>query len=674
MKTRSKCPRKFGEKPCEREVMREGMCETHVRRYHAGKRGPELDAPLRSAIPTAVVSGAADHNELSGPLYKLLLKSKKQWTVEELADALQSPPGKVRAALADLEREGKNVVLAEHGIELSRDLRPDRGTTRIDVSKFKGRKIRFGVTADNHLCSRYARNDVLEALFDIWAREGIDTVYQLGNMVDGEARFNKFDLLTPPGFESQIGHLIEHWPKRKGMTTHFVTGDDHEGWYVRDFGINFGRVMELHAQEAGREDMKFLSHMEHDVELKAPNGSSFMRLMHAGGGSAYAISYTSQKYVESLQGGEKPAVVLVGHFHKFSYEYPREVHVVQVGCFRGECMIETPSGRRRIARIAVGDTVLTAVGARRVTRVYRREYPSGEFQRIKFGRFGKYATITPTPEHPIMTLDGWKEAGRVAAGDWIQVLAATCKHCAAAIPYWRSTCLDCHRFRGKPLRAPQNNVGGAHFAEDILPAVASLREQGYRVIAIGSVVPDAIAIKNGKVYAVEVEDRVYANNPEKYRASGMDREYDGVLWLTRLKEVKRPRREYIVRDGAVFAPVLSSENIKIGNHGCRQQVVYNLETEAPHSYYAGRVLVHNCTEDQTPFMRKKRIQAMVGGVTVEFELDDWGIIHDFKVTWHPFYDRDFYERNWQYHWPGGRGLPALPQSDPSRAARVPRSA
>jgi DNA polymerase II small subunit/DNA polymerase delta subunit B len=36
--------------------------------------------------------------------------------------------------------------------------------------------------------------------------------------------------------------------------------------------------------------------------------------------------------VESYQGGEKPQVLIIGHYHKFEYGFPREVHSVQAGC------------------------------------------------------------------------------------------------------------------------------------------------------------------------------------------------------------------------------------------------------------------------------------------------------------------------------------------------------
>lgn len=40
-------------------------------------------------------------------------------------------------------------------------------------------------------------------------------------------------------------------------------------------------------------------------------------------------SYAPQKIVESYQGGQKPTILLVGHYHKAEYGFPREVHVVQ---------------------------------------------------------------------------------------------------------------------------------------------------------------------------------------------------------------------------------------------------------------------------------------------------------------------------------------------------------
>ena len=136
---------------------------------------------------------------------------------------------------------------------------------------------------------------------------------------------------------------------------------DHEGWYTQREGVNVGRFIEDRARQSGRNDLKFLGHMEHDVIIERPNGSCKIRVLHPGGGSSYAISYTAQKIVESYTPGEKPDVLIVGHYHKASYNHVRGVHVVQTGCTEDQ----TPFMRKKrldahvggwIIEMKVGDT------------------------------------------------------------------------------------------------------------------------------------------------------------------------------------------------------------------------------------------------------------------------------------------------------------------------------
>jgi hypothetical protein len=135
------------------------------------------------------------------------------------------------------------------------------------------------------------------------------------------------------------------------MTTKVLSGDDHEGWYVQREGVNIGQLLELAAKKAGREDITDIGYMERDIEL-APG--QVMRVIHAGGGSAYATSYKAQKYMESLQGGEKPRIVVMGHYHKFEFGYPREVYCVQPGC----CQDQTPFLRKNQIQAHVGGCIL----------------------------------------------------------------------------------------------------------------------------------------------------------------------------------------------------------------------------------------------------------------------------------------------------------------------------
>lgn len=63
--------------------------------------------------------------------------------------------------------------------------------------------------------------------------------------------------------------------------------------------------------------------------------------------------------------------------------------------------------------------------------------------------------------------------------------------------------------------------------ERILEEIPALEKEGYRCIPIGKIIPDIIAIRDGKIIAIEVE---YTKNPryEKYKYQKI---YDDVIWI-----------------------------------------------------------------------------------------------------------------------------------------------
>jgi hypothetical protein len=196
----------------------------------------------------------------------------------------------------------------------------------------------FLIVSDNHLCNRNSRLDVLNAAYDFAERNGIRIALNGGNYIDGEARFNKTELIVAPGMDNQIDYMIDKYPQRPGIKTLFIDGDDHEGWYAQREGIIPGQYLQMKAEKQGRTDLEYLGYSEADIALKCGSGESVARLLHAGGGSAYATSYTAQKIVESYQGGEKPAALFIGHYHKAEYGYPREVHCLQMGTTEDQSM------------------------------------------------------------------------------------------------------------------------------------------------------------------------------------------------------------------------------------------------------------------------------------------------------------------------------------------------
>lgn len=258
-------------------------------------------------------------------------------TTEQLATHFFCKPKAITEALGNLHESGYLVCLfgdtwrleAKPNFESMRELelRSDNDGCHV-----------LGFTSDQHLGSKYERLDVLNDLYDLFEREGVKTVLNGGNWIDGEAPFNRRDIHVH-GMEAQVQYLIDQYPQRQGITTYSVAGDDHEGWLAQREGIDIGRYAERCFKESGRSDWLDLGYMEANIKLvnKRTGKACYLLLMHPGGGSAYAVSYKPQKIIESIPGGSKPAIVLIGHYHKLSYNIFRNVHAVQTGCTKDQC-------------------------------------------------------------------------------------------------------------------------------------------------------------------------------------------------------------------------------------------------------------------------------------------------------------------------------------------------
>ena len=177
-----------------------------------------------------------------------------------------------------------------------------------------------------------------------------------GNWIEGEARFNRTDI-NIHGMDAQVEYLVRNYPQRKGLVTYAVTGDDHEGWYAQREGIDIGRHVANQMRNAGREDWVNLGYMESHIKLVNANTGkhAIMAVVHPGGGSSYADSYVVQKIIESLEGGEKPAVALYGHYHKCLAGEYRNVWWVLVPSTKDQDVFM----RKKRIRSVVGGGIIT---------------------------------------------------------------------------------------------------------------------------------------------------------------------------------------------------------------------------------------------------------------------------------------------------------------------------
>lgn len=327
-----------------------------------------------SAQKNAEVAAKVAAKTVDGLAFKIRDKLKKSSpSLTELADQFDVAPRRVREAVEWLQRNQYNVTVAEQGEEPRLFLAKGGGPqldVRINAEKFyDGYRFKFGAVSDTHLGSKYYRADILNALYDNFAKHGISTVFHGGNYIEGE-RHDRTGLVAH-GLQGQIDYFIKHYPQRNGIKTYFVAGDDHEGWYQQDVGIDIGRFTQNEAEKQGRNDLINLGYMEADIAVRTPKGRCVIRLLHAGGGSSYAISYSPQKLVESYEGGEKPAVLLIGHYHKAEYIFYRNVHCIQLGTTKSQ---DTFMRKKRLAAHLGGWRVEMVMGADGAVREFTQTW------------------------------------------------------------------------------------------------------------------------------------------------------------------------------------------------------------------------------------------------------------------------------------------------------------
>lgn len=289
---------------------------------------------------------------------RVLLNRGGDMTIRLIAERLAVSDGVVYDAVNALESAGLNIF--RHGprgdvISIEKSPIPVEHSDDLHVYPSDDAGCyRFGVVSDNHLGSKYSRLDVLHELYDLFEAEGITRVYNAGNWIDGEARFNRMDLLVH-GMHAQVEYFLKNYPKRGGITTYYVAGDDHEGWYAQRELVDIGRFVELEAVAAGRTDLRYLGYMEAWITLRHVTGAeNRMLVVHPGGGSSYATSYAPQKYIEALQGGEKPAIAIFGHWHKMEVLNYRGVWCLQAGTTEDQ----TPFMRKRRLEAHLGGMIV----------------------------------------------------------------------------------------------------------------------------------------------------------------------------------------------------------------------------------------------------------------------------------------------------------------------------
>lgn len=208
--------------------------------------------------------------------------------------------------------------------------------------------IRFGLIGDTQFGSKYTQITHLHKFYDICENLGITDIYHTGDITDGikMRQGHEYELYAISADE-QREDVVKNYPKRDGITTHFITGN-HDASLYKHVGYDIGAAI-----AKDRQDMDYLGRDCAIVNL-TPNCT--LELRHPWDGTAYAISYKVQKMIEAMEADSKPNILAVGHYHKQEYIFYRNIHALQTGCFQSQ----TPFTRGKGISVVMGGYIVTA--------------------------------------------------------------------------------------------------------------------------------------------------------------------------------------------------------------------------------------------------------------------------------------------------------------------------
>jgi predicted phosphodiesterase len=181
------------------------------------------------------------------------------------------------------------------------------------------------VISDTHIGTKEQQLTLLNEVYREAARRNITTILHCGDLLDGDyikIRPEQQYQLFLKGFDEQVEYVIDMYPKVNGIKTLFIQGS-HDETHLKNGGATPGKWI-----TTSRSDMEYMGQDDYTLTMNKVK----IKMEHPGGGVAKSLSYKTQGAIEQMTPGNKPNVLLQGHYHKCYYMFYRNVHAFLVPC------------------------------------------------------------------------------------------------------------------------------------------------------------------------------------------------------------------------------------------------------------------------------------------------------------------------------------------------------
>lgn len=276
-------------------------------------------------------------------LNKIYNSIKNGMSLKDLQQLFECGEVEIRGIIELLNIYGKEIELTisdNNDIVINkRIVRKSQKKLKPDIEDCIHKKLL--IISDTHFGNNFQQLHLVNELYGEAYEREIDTVLHVGDVLDGDyssIRKEQARQVFLHGFDEQAGYVCDMYPKIDGIKTLFILGS-HDETHYKNGGATLGCWI-----PRARKDMIYLGQDQVTIDI---NGVK-ITLDHPGDGSSYALSYKPQKRIEELESGNKPKLLLMGHYHK-SYQFVyRNVHCLQVPCLCGKTQFQTKKGLSNI--------------------------------------------------------------------------------------------------------------------------------------------------------------------------------------------------------------------------------------------------------------------------------------------------------------------------------------
>lgn len=283
-------------------------------------------------FPDAIVAGSIPKvgTKTSNPLPQKTWEALKRGSsFHDLCNELDVSPKRLLKLLEEAKAAGVPVNVVGNHVGALLTSSDNTETFDLQISPAAGELQQVGVISDLHFGSKYCLTGPLQEFVRYAYDQGVREILVPGDMLEGCYSHAAFER-SAEGLDAQIDEMLQYLPAHDGLSYHAITGN-HDWTFTNKSGTNVGRAIESTFLAAGRRDFKSYGDRGAFLVLRGAR----IHMWHPMAKPSYARSYQLQKKIEGYAPGEKPQILLAGHWHRSCYFEDRGVHAISCPTFQG---------------------------------------------------------------------------------------------------------------------------------------------------------------------------------------------------------------------------------------------------------------------------------------------------------------------------------------------------